>query len=392
MNAFARLLILAQFFILAFIANAQITNQISLLNVGHFNGGGFVYSLALSGDRLYLAEFNGFRICDVSNPTNPVPLGYASDAGSVRSIAISYPLAYLATGTAGLRVYDISTATNPVSVGQAYYGGYAGSVAVSGDYAYMVGANDFLRIYNISNPTNPIPVGHGPYGTDGVVVSESYAYVTMPNSTHTMAIYDVSNPTNPTTRYVSSGGYVMGPAVSGSRLCAASQGFENGLVGLLVFDVSNPTNPVLQARANVSIRAGAAAAIQGNFAYLANGANGLDIFDISNPIGTNIFKVGHADSTGTRLAVRGHHVFMANQSDGVRIYAMMPRLTLNLTSTNTLVFSWAAPATYRLQPRPSANFGIWTTLTNAPVSLGANDQLIVSPPINNTYYRLISGF
>ena len=159
---------------------------------------------------------------------------------------------------------------------------------------------------------------------------------------------------------------------------------------MLVFDVSNPTNPVFQASANVSIRVGASIAIQGNYAYLANGVNGLDVFDVSNPTGTNMVKVGHTDSIGTHLAVRDHHVYMANQGDGLRIYAIMPRLTLTATSTNTLLFSWPATATFRLQQSSNLNMNDWTTLTNTPITMEARDEIIVSPQPGNAFYRLVS--
>jgi len=44
-------------------------------------------------------------------------------------------LCYLANGYDGLRIYDVSDPTNPTNVGHINNGGYAEIVAVSGNYA-----------------------------------------------------------------------------------------------------------------------------------------------------------------------------------------------------------------------------------------------------------------
>jgi hypothetical protein len=213
----------------------------------------------------------------------------------------------------------------------------------------------------------------------------------MPNSTHALAIYDVSEPANPTARYVSSGGYLMSLTLSGRHLYVPSQAFEGNRTGLLVFDVSNPTNPVFQASAKASIRVGASVGVQGDYAYLANGVNGLDVFDVSGLASANLPKVGHADSIGTHLAVRDHFVYMANSQDGLRIYAITPRLTIDRTTANSLLLSWPATASFRLQQNPNLNFSNWATLTNTPISAGARDQIALLPQPGNSFFRLVSN-
>src|SRR5579859_1135215 len=61
-------------------------------------------------------------------------------------------------------------------------------------------------------------------------------------------------------------------------------------------------------------------ALSGNYAYLANGSDGLRIYDISNP--TNPFSAGHINSGASAFAVviATNHAYVANFDDGLRIY------------------------------------------------------------------------
>jgi hypothetical protein len=66
-----------------------------------------------------------------------------------------------------------------------------------------------------------------------------------------------------------------------------------------------------------------------------------------------------------------------------------PLLRVVLTTTNTVVVAWPAPSSgFSLQENPILNTGAWTAVTNAVSVVGSENQVIVSPPTGNRFYRL----
>jgi hypothetical protein len=66
-----------------------------------------------------------------------------------------------------------------------------------------------------------------------------------------------------------------------------------------------------------------------------------------------------------------------------------PLLRVVLTTTNTVVVAWPSPSTgFSLQENPIINAGAWTTVTNQIYNVGSENQVIVSPPTGNRFYRL----
>jgi hypothetical protein len=64
-------------------------------------------------------------------------------------------------------------------------------------------------------------------------------------------------------------------------------------------------------------------------------------------------------------------------------------LNLSLSPTNTLVFTWTTPtAGYLLQANTSLSTTNWVTLTNAPVTVGSNNQIVLPMPASPQFYRL----
>src|SRR6267142_1610103 len=67
-----------------------------------------------------------------------------------------------------------------------------------------------------------------------------------------------------------------------------------------------------------------------------------------------------------------------------------PLLRIVLTTTNTAVVAWPAPSTgFSLQQNLVVNNSPgWAGVTNVPVVVGSENQVIVSPPVGNKFYRL----
>jgi hypothetical protein len=58
--------------------------QITPINIGHVNNGGYAQSVAVAGNYAYLANnIDGLRIYDVSNPANPISIGHTNDSANL---------------------------------------------------------------------------------------------------------------------------------------------------------------------------------------------------------------------------------------------------------------------------------------------------------------------
>ncbi len=120
-----------------------------------------IYGLTAVRNYVYIAGHHpGLRVVDVTDPARPVEVGSMDAPGLVYNVAVAGHYALLAEerliyrgeplSPGGLRIADISDPTNPVDVGYYEAPGHRAAVAVSGDYAFLAGRN--LRVLDISDP------------------------------------------------------------------------------------------------------------------------------------------------------------------------------------------------------------------------------------------------
>jgi hypothetical protein len=123
-------------------------------------------------------------VINISDPTNPVRVGFYSISGAAQGVAVVSTHAYVAGGSSGVHVVDVSDPAHPSAVGFYHnrYGG-ANDVAVTGSYAYVAystaGAGG-MSVVNILDPTNPIEVGAynmSRSSAESVVVAGGYTYL-----------------------------------------------------------------------------------------------------------------------------------------------------------------------------------------------------------------------
>jgi len=76
--------------------------------------------------------------------------------------------------------------------------------------------------------------------------------------------------------------------------------------------------------------------------------------------------------------------------DNVSITLYYPPVSLGLSRTNTAVFTWPSTnAVYRLQAMPSLNpTNSWVMVTNIPVVVGSNNQVVLPRSASAQFYRL----
>ena len=67
-----------------------------------------------------------------------------------------------------------------------------------------------------------------------------------------------------------------------------------------------------------------------------------------------------------------------------------PRLSVSLTVTNTVLVSWPYPSDgFSLQQNGAVGTTNWVAVTNSPVQVGPQWQLIAQPPAGNRFFRLL---
>lgn len=108
------------------------------------------------------------------------------------------------------------------------------------------------------------------------------------------------------------------------------------------------------------------------------------VYSVTGTIGQP--DAGHMSGGNFTLDGGFWGIFAAIQTPGA------PALRVLKSSTNTVVVAWpASSTTYSLQQNPVANnAGTWASVTNVPVVVGNENQVIIAPPQGNRFYRLKS--
>ena len=104
------------------------------------------------------------------------------------------------------------------------------------------------------------------------------------------------------------------------------------------------------------------------------------VFSVSGTIGQP--DAGHM--TGGMFTLDGGFwgIIAAVQTPGA------PLLSVFLTPTNTVIVAWPAPSSFSLQQNASLATTNWTSVTNVVSLVGTNNQVTISPPAGNRFYRL----
>jgi hypothetical protein len=88
-------------------------------------------------------------------------------------------------------------------------------------------------------------------------------------------------------------------------------------------------------------------------------------------------------------ATNGINAASAILLDNVSVMLTYPPLSLGFSRPNSLVFTWPlANSPYRLQSAASLTNTHWVTLTNVPVNVGANNQIVLPVAANMQFFRL----
>jgi hypothetical protein len=383
------------------IVNEPALAQFTLLNVGHANDGNVAYHVVVSGNYAYLA-YDGLRIYDISDPANPTAVCFTNNGGSANEVVVAGNYVYLANSTDGLRIYDLANPTNAINVGHAndhannapfYFG--ADAVAVAGNYAYVANTGDGLRIYDVSDRAQPTGIGHTNNGgvASGVVVVGNHVFLA--NYLDGFRIYDVSDPTNPINVGYATNSRASKVAVAGNYAYVANNNSGPDADVLSVYDISDLTNPLSIGHATIPFAGGLVphgrgVAVSGKYVYLATEYGGLHLYDVSNPAIPK--HVGSANDGGAAWASAaiGNYAYVANFTDGLRSYLLLPALSIEITNTNAVILSWPVPPStnFVLQQNSDLRTANWITLTNLPTVASNRNQLSLSTFLVSQFFRI----
>lgn len=282
-------------------------------------------SVLLAGSEGFFgAGVSGVECYSLGFRAAPAPPLVASDPGiGRRDVVVRGDLAYVAASEDGVLVYDVSDPPNPVVVGFYDTPGTAYNVEVDGDYVYVADF-DSLLVLDFSNPASPTQVGSLGLPATGLHHSGNYVYVAGDSS---FQVVDVTIAGSPT--------LIASVATPGTAYCIDVQGdyafVTVFLYGLFVYDVSEPATPDsvgFHALTPFDI------VVDGNLAFATNNYS-LAILDITDPTDPASFAEGYYGflTYGYGLHADGDLLFSAT-SRGVR--------SLDLTDTLYTVVQFAA--------------------------------------------------
>jgi len=260
---------------------------------------------------VYTLYRDSFKVFSFADPANPRLLGACRDSGYDLSVCNGY--AYVAHDY-GLFVLDVRDPANPHRI--ASWGSGALSVRARGNICCVTVYNGqsseiAFKILDVRSPTSPTLLssidscgGYDIYLKDTLAFLSGY-YV----AGHGFRILDISDSTHPTTiGSCATADVGNGVWANPSRSLAF---VADDFGGLVTIDIANMNAPLVR---EAILRAGMTSdvAVQGQYAYVAQGGLGLAVLDVSDP--STPRQVGVIDSTRDNVteavAVRDSFAFI----------------------------------------------------------------------------------
>ena len=314
----------------------ETSNPASPAPVSTLDAPGRSADAAYSDGMLYIAgEDRGLRMVDVSDPSQPVGLGYTQVVPQAFGVAVRGDIAYvLGYSGIGLVAVDVSDPEAPAILGNAP--GAAGNwVTIAGDHAYVVdGWSGWLHVVDLSTPAVPALVGSLdlPPGTgddwEWPVVSGNHLFVRNNHNDAVVAIIDVGDPTAPVqVGSIDVSANVAGLAITGSWLLVPDIG---PLVPeVRIFDIRNPAAPV-EHDPYVPVSGYAeVVAVSGSVAYLSIWISGypdyaftVEAVNFADPRAPEFMGLSHDTGRVRRFTAGPEEIFAVTLETGFDILAL----------------------------------------------------------------------
>ncbi len=249
--------------------------------------GGAAELVKIHGTHAYVAAGPMLRIISLADPAAPREVGFFAFAEKIWALTVSGSTVYAANDWVGLAILDVTDPAAPRMRGTYKTLGQAWGVAVLGQTAIVANQMSGIDVLDVSNPDKPVSTGA--YFTEGyardVAVSGSLAYVV--DQPSGFSVLDVSKrgaPTEISTQQSAQSPLIVAVSetAGGRRLAGLAGGRGAAGFSVQVYDVTDPAAP---ARLSTIKTVGRAprVAMQGSFAYVADGTEGLQVMDLSDP-------------------------------------------------------------------------------------------------------------
>lgn len=240
----------------------------------------------IEDDVLYFADYRGFNVYDVSNPSSPVLKGSTPVPGKTTHFAIAGNRAYVCNDF-GIAIINISIPESPEVINVEYFDYKPHKIMVDGTHAFVAG-NNGVRSYSLSNPdglefldylfiqpSNFLSAGIEKYGDYIYFVNQSNLYVV-----------NAANPSN----------MVMGMNISLSPggSCWGNLAIKDNLLlvvstqRLRIFNLDNPASPAVIYSDIPSSHSMYDLVVEDNWVVVNHNSNQrwtiVDISDSANPV------------------------------------------------------------------------------------------------------------
>ena len=230
-----------------------------------------IYDVEKEGDLIYIGEYYGLRIIDVSNPEHPVERGFCTTGYQIRDIAVDGTNIWV-TGHGGLSLIDASDLDEPVVL--KLYDTIPGHLlTIDGDtcyliyYPYDMTFTSIFHILDISDTANIIE-----YSSTTIDYSDPAKLEVIDNLVY----------------------------------------YLDGYQGLQIIDVSEKETPVL--RDTLSPYA-TDIEFRGNYAFITAVLNGMNVVDITDPDNISIVANYPTDSYAMGIDINGNLAYIAAEEE-----------------------------------------------------------------------------
>jgi hypothetical protein len=236
---------------------------------------GPINDVVVEGDHLYLLDYAGFHVVEITDPAAPAKLASIQLADAALGMSVSGNTAYVADGFDGLRVIDVSVPASPVEIGLVDPGGRSFlDVEADGGLAFVTGVYPAgLYVFDVTTPASPVEIGACSLSQDplDVVVTGTHAFIA--SGYGGLRVIDIGDPVSPLEiGALATPGYALGVALFNDTVFLAA---DSG--GVRVIDVTEPTTPV-ESSFNEGYQSARALAVFGDYLFLAAGTDSFVVF------------------------------------------------------------------------------------------------------------------
>lgn len=299
---------------------ADVSTPAAPVVLGEVKIGGFVQSVAIAGERAYVAAAQaGLVVVDLSDPVHPSVLGSLPDTQYAQSVVVRGSIAWVCGSSQGLSAVDIADPANPQLLSSTKEGlSRARQVIAAGDTLLVADSSEGLVIFDGSDPSSPLLVGSLDGRYRGVDATGSYAY--LPSYSGTVVdVVNISDPSKPTTTT----SIDLGASGLYSSLVAGNQLLVSGInLGLVAFDLADPAAPVEAGRLE---GVWGKLSVDSDDLYIARSYAGWAVAELAASGAPVLLATHGGTGSSTRLAVAGSVAVVAARPDFIGVDIADPK-------------------------------------------------------------------